>query len=355
MAKQIKIKDIANMAGVSAGTVDRILHNRGNVSAKSREAVEKVLRTVGYKYNLHTSAVSLTKEFTIVITTPLSTSGDYWWSVLNGIEQALKEYSDIEIRPIYSYYNQFDVYSCRTSFAGVADWNPDAVIIGPTFIDETVGLCRRLDEAKIPYIFVDGIVEGTHPIATFSTDQHMSGYLLGRMLCSITPPDRSLALFETRRIGNQLSSNSITRREGFLDCLAKTGRDARLLEASFSVMNPDENQKTAEAFFRAHPDVGGVAVMNSRGYLIAELLEREHLDHIRMICFDLTAHNDRFLESGTITALLCQRPELQGYQALITAIRYLLYRQEEKVVHHMLPIDVIFKENRPYYRDFFGI
>ena len=59
MAKQVKIKDIAQMAGVSAGTVDRILHNRGNVSRESREAVERVLAEVDYKYNIHSSAISL--------------------------------------------------------------------------------------------------------------------------------------------------------------------------------------------------------------------------------------------------------------------------------------------------------
>ena len=40
---KIRIKDIATLAGVSEGTVDRVLHNRGEVSAKSREAVTKVL------------------------------------------------------------------------------------------------------------------------------------------------------------------------------------------------------------------------------------------------------------------------------------------------------------------------
>ncbi len=41
--KNYTIKDIAHMAGVSAGTVDRVLHNRGDVSATSREKVQKVL------------------------------------------------------------------------------------------------------------------------------------------------------------------------------------------------------------------------------------------------------------------------------------------------------------------------
>ena len=51
--KRIRIKDIAKLAGVSAGTVDRVVHNRGNVSAKSREAVEKVLKEVNYAQHPH--------------------------------------------------------------------------------------------------------------------------------------------------------------------------------------------------------------------------------------------------------------------------------------------------------------
>ena len=36
MTEKIRIKDIAERAGVSVGTVDRVLHDRPNVSAPAR-------------------------------------------------------------------------------------------------------------------------------------------------------------------------------------------------------------------------------------------------------------------------------------------------------------------------------
>ena len=47
MGKTYRIKDIAEMSGVSTGTVDRILHNRGKVSEEAQKKVEKVLKEIG--------------------------------------------------------------------------------------------------------------------------------------------------------------------------------------------------------------------------------------------------------------------------------------------------------------------
>lgn len=48
---RIRIKDIAQRAGVSSGTVDRVLHNRPNVSKASREKVEAALAEMDYTPN----------------------------------------------------------------------------------------------------------------------------------------------------------------------------------------------------------------------------------------------------------------------------------------------------------------
>ena len=49
---KITINDVARAAGVSKGTVDRVLHARGEVSKKSREKVLKVIEELGFKPNM---------------------------------------------------------------------------------------------------------------------------------------------------------------------------------------------------------------------------------------------------------------------------------------------------------------
>ena len=64
------IKDIARMAGVSAGTVDRVLHNRGDVSEKSKEKVQKVLDEINYQPNVFAIGLAAKKKYVITCMIP---------------------------------------------------------------------------------------------------------------------------------------------------------------------------------------------------------------------------------------------------------------------------------------------
>ena len=61
----VTINDVAKAAGVSKGTVDRVLHNRGEVSKKSKEKVLRVIEELGYKPNLYASMLASQKKHTI--------------------------------------------------------------------------------------------------------------------------------------------------------------------------------------------------------------------------------------------------------------------------------------------------
>ena len=67
--------------------------------------------------------------------------------------------------------------------------------------------------------------------------------------------------------------------------------------------------------------------------------------------FDLTDKNINHLQNGQISVLLCQKPELQGFNAIKSIINKLLYNNPADIVHHFIPIDIVFKENLPYYKE----
>jgi len=65
---RIRIKDIAQMAGVSVGTVDRVLHSRSGVSESSRIKVEEILKKLNYQPNMY----AFEQEIQICLSAPFA-------------------------------------------------------------------------------------------------------------------------------------------------------------------------------------------------------------------------------------------------------------------------------------------
>ena len=84
----ITIRQVAEKANVSIGTVDRILHNRGRVSEVTRQKVLNLVKELGYKPNIHASLLSARKTIRIVVIIPYFQSEEFWSLVYDGIKRA---------------------------------------------------------------------------------------------------------------------------------------------------------------------------------------------------------------------------------------------------------------------------
>ena len=91
------------MAGVSAGTVDRVLHNRGDVSVSSREKVQKVLDDIDYHPNMFAIGLAAKKRYHIVCIIPYYIEHDYWHAVAAGIDRAAQELRPFNVGVSYLY------------------------------------------------------------------------------------------------------------------------------------------------------------------------------------------------------------------------------------------------------------
>ena len=351
MQRKIRIKDIAKMAGVSAGTVDRILHDRGNVSESARISVEEVLKKVHYKPNIHISGLSLKRKYKVVITTPNIMKGEYWESIHSGISHALEEFENIRVQCLVYTYNQYDIYSCKEVHEQVGQIDADAVIIGPTFKDETIRLCKQLDEKGIPYVFVDSTLEDTSPLAFFTSGHYVCGYLIAKLITSIIPSGSEIGMLQAVRIGDESANTSILRKQGFNDFFQEKNIDNNVWKIPFAAMEPEKIDQQLTAFFYTRQNIRGVVVLNSRGGIVADYLDRNKIHDIRLVCLDLTATNVKGLENGYIDFLIGQEPEHQGFLAMKTLIEYLIYRKPVKVENYT-QLDILTQETIGYYNQF---
>ena len=93
------IKDIAEEANVSTGTVDRVIHNRSGVSPKTKAKVQLLLEKCNFERNLLASTLADKKTYTIGVLLPSSDSKlDFWNEPIKGIEAAIDEIKDIRLK-----------------------------------------------------------------------------------------------------------------------------------------------------------------------------------------------------------------------------------------------------------------
>src|SRR5690606_41779979 len=90
---KVKIKDIAEHAGVSTGTVDRVLHNRGRVSFRTREMVRKAMEDLQYKPDILARTLARKAPAMVKILLPYPYQDFYWRIVRDGIDQGLSEFA----------------------------------------------------------------------------------------------------------------------------------------------------------------------------------------------------------------------------------------------------------------------
>ena len=109
MNEKIRIKDIAARAGVSVGTVDRVLHNRPNVSLPAREKVEKALKEMNYQPNMYASALAYNRSYTFYLIMPKHASEAYWEEIEEGANRACEVRRDFNVDVKMLYYHRFAI------------------------------------------------------------------------------------------------------------------------------------------------------------------------------------------------------------------------------------------------------
>ncbi len=349
--KRIRIKDIAERANVSIGTIDRVLHNRGEVNAETKERVMKILEELDYQPNILASTLASKKTVSFAILFPEPQSDEsYWNKPMNGVKQAFNELQTYGIKISVFRFSQTDSRTFAEQSAKILEEQFDGVVMAPFFSRESCRLVTELNARNIPFVFIDSDIKDCEKISYIGQNSYQSGALSAKLFDYTLPgPASILILHFAKEMDNH--NHLVQREKGFYEYFRQNDPKGENKLITLEIENPSDKSFFGKVKQTMDQDgnVRGIFVTNSQVYRIAEFLEQQNLQHIRLIGHDLIRENAAFLRSGVIDFLICQRPEEQGYKAVTTLFEHVVMKKTV-MNENYTSIDIITKENIDYYK-----
>lgn len=339
------IKDIAEEAQVSPGTIDRVLHNRGGVSKKTEEKVRQLLKKNNFKINRVARSLAMNKYLKIATLIPeYDEENTFWRAPLMGIQSAQEELEVFGVKVINFAFDQFKASSYVNQFNALMDAQPDGVIIVPTFQKETKRMVAGLEEKNTPYMFINIDLDGFRNISFIGQDAYMSGRLAGKLMHLCLQETCDVLIVQTRP--NIDINHAIFKRIiGFTDYLDENRIPIRCVNVDVSNLNNSSIlMDELRSVLDENASIKGVFVPNSRVALFADCLEKLKTRKLALIGYDGTDPNIQCLKEGKVDFLISQKPFKQGYNAIKLITDFLIDKKQPEAKIYS-PIEILTKEN----------
>jgi len=276
---------------------------------------------------------------------------EYWDLPKVGAEQAAEGLKDFGFFLEPFYYSLFDEASFIERANEIIELNPDGVILAPLFIKESILFVQKLENANIPYLFIDAEIPNQKNISYIGPDTERSGFVAGKLLNTTLQPNDPILILNIVK-GMENSSNLSIIEKGFRDYFSSCHTEAERIINSLIINSTDEVAIFQELtkFYIKNPTNKGVFVTTSKAHVVAEFHQKHELD-VRLIGFDLVDENINCLRNGTIDWIISQSPIQQGARAVKVLFDLLIHKAEPKRIQHV-PLDIIIGENLDFHLDF---
>lgn len=336
------IKEIAKIANVSRGTVDRALNDRPGVNEDVARRIKEIAKNLGYRPNLVAKALA-SHHHQMTIGVVINSEGNpFFDDVLSGIREAYHEISDfgfnLEIRTMRGY----DAVRQAELINELAESGINALAVTPVSDPNIKKTLNGLIHSGIPVVCFNLDLEGVDYLAYVGCDYYKSGQTLGAMIGHITGGKAHLGIVAC-------SSNLEGHRQRINGCcnvLMNGFPNSSILQVIEAEDNEEisyqktrdmlQTQDTLNALcFNAGGVQGGLQAVYELGF------EKK----LNIFTFDLTPKVIEGIQIGTVQATIDQQPHFQGYQSiriLFNALLNEIYPANKKIY---TKLNIILKYN----------
>lgn len=306
----ITAKELAELAGVSRGTVDRALKNRPDISPETKARILALAKKYNYTPNLIGKAlVHAGKALTVPVL--LNSIGNPFFSaVKEGLFAAQSAYSDYGISLKLT---EFKGYSPERLLALLNALPEDigGLIVTPIADERVEEKLRSLTENGVQVVMLTGKLMSMQNAIYIGCDYLKSGRIAGRLVGLLSGGRANLFIVT----GSVHHKGHAQRIEGIESVLKQAYPDIRLLGVSENLDDDEVAYSAMKKALRQYPETDFVYI--TAGGVNGTLRALgEHKGKITVCTFDDTPVVRAALRDGKISATICQQPYEQGYRAV---------------------------------------
>lgn len=324
---KVSIKKIAEVAGVSRGTVDRALNNRPGVNKEVAERILGIAEELGYQPDL-AARILAKKQYSeqkigILLN---SEENPFYKEIIRGVEVAISEAAVFGIKCIVKTMKGYDVDIQLQKIQELVEENVVGIVMTPINSRRIKAKINELRERGIPSVVINTDVEESNRLAYVGCDYIRSGKVGAGLLGIISDK-------QEEKVGIVAGTRWVLAQDkrlfGIIDTLREDFPNIKVLKVIENDDNDEISYRLTKEMLEQFPDMTAVcfAAAGVEGGLkaIRELGKEKVLT---IVTYDLTDIVRENLLNDVISATVCQEPYKQGYMGVDILKKYLLTGKE---------------------------
>lgn len=305
----VTVQQIADATGVSRGTVDRALNNRGRVDPEVAERIRRTAEEMGYvKKPRKTNGKR--RSCRIGIVTQLA-GASFMREINRGIREAAEELRDRDVEVLVRESFAVDEKEQVDAIDELRREGIDGLAVMPVDAESVREKINELIDDGIPVVTFNSDIVGTRRRCFVGMDNVKSGRTAAGLMKMLTG-GQGKVLVITGYFTNHVN---ISRLAGFVEEIKASCPGIEIVGVQGSFDDAAEVEKIVTNTMRTIPDLDGILQVSGgqEGIRAAfEALGVEKRPHV--IIYDQTPKNEKVLREDVADFLIDQNGYVQGYR-----------------------------------------
>ena len=336
----VTIKEIAAMANVSRGTVDKVLNHRPGVKQETKERVLRIAKEMNYQPNFLGKALVQSKDplkIGIILTPEYN---PYIQEILKGINEGNEEFSAFGLEIITKKLTSLDPFEQLSIIDELVAEGVQGLAVFPLNNARVIDCLNKLIEQKIAIVTFNSKVSGCNDLCFVGQNHYKGGRTAAGLMGRICDPDASVGVI----ISSMHLSCHQDRLMGFREKLLETYPGIKIVEIQENQDRGEIAYHITKDYLVKYPQLQGIYLTSGGIFGIGQALaETGKAKEIRVICHDVIDNTVELLENGTVDFAIGQNPTHQGYLLVKTLFDFLIKRQKpDKIID--IPIQIFTDE-----------